>query len=253
MLTLILWWAGILLEGLILFRAFRNRLYSKYPLFSAYIACVLAVDVSIFIVYRLSPSAYEKSYWGLQFLTLIVGYGVVLEILRQTLAPYAGAERCARIVVIGIFAAVFSFVLFQSLANPDWSPAATNAELERDLRTVQAFLLAGILGVAFYYGIAIGRNLKGMILGYGLFIGTSVINLALRSYAGPAFESVWKIAQPLSYLASLLIWTVSMWSYHPNPMPESRPRLDADYEFLALRTREALGSMRSYLGKAARP
>lgn len=40
-----------------------------------------------------------------------------------------------------------------------------------------------ILGVIFHYGITIGRNLKAKLLGYGLYIGVSVLMLALRPYA----------------------------------------------------------------------
>lgn len=254
MLTLIIWWAGILLEALILLRGLQRNLIKRYALFYAYLAWVFLIDVSSLVVSRLGGfSDASLFWWGTQFLSLLIGYGVILEILNRTLEPYGGAERFARIVVLGIFAAVFSFVMYQSFTSPAWSPAATNAELERDLRTVQAFLLAGILSVAFYYGIEIGKNLKGIIFGYGLFIGTSVINLALRSYAGSRFDAVWKFTQPISYLISLLVWAVCLWSYHPNPVPERTPRIDSEYEVLALRTKEMLGSMRSYLGKAARP
>jgi hypothetical protein len=75
----------------------------------------------------------------------------------------------------------------------EWSQAGTDVELERDLRTVQAMFLFGLLGVISYCGIAIGKNMKGMILAYGLYIATSLVSLAVRSYA-PSFDAAGNIA-----------------------------------------------------------
>jgi hypothetical protein len=246
--------AGILLDSLILCRAFRANLAAKYPLFYTYIACVLVFDVSRIVVYQLvSPLPFKDFFWATQFLSLVVGYGVILEIMRKALGPYAGAERFARICVLAVFATVFSFVTFRSLTTPDWSPATCYGELERDLRAVQVLVLAGVLTVVSYYRVTLGKNLKGIILGYGLYIAVSVISPALRSYIGPPFEGVWRYTQPYLYFVSQSVWAVALWNYSPNPTPEMPPRLESDYESLALKTRARLGAMRSYIGRTVRP
>jgi hypothetical protein len=253
MLTLIISLVAILLELTILYRTFRAKLFAKYPFFCTYIACVLIVDVSRDALYWLGSPNYRSFYWATQFLSLVVGYGVILEIIRKALGPYAGAERFARFCVLGIFAAVFSFVTLQSLTAPDWSPATSYGELERDLRAVQVLVLGCILTVVFRYHVAIGKNLKGIILGYGLYIAAMVTIPALRSYAGSPFEGAFRVGQPCIYLSSLLIWTVALWNYSPNPAPQLPPRLESDYESLALKTRGRLGAMRSYIGRTVRP
>jgi hypothetical protein len=254
MVTLFTWLTGILLESLLLFRGFRAKSFSKYPLFFTYIACVLAVDICRFTGYRmLTQGAYTNLYWATQFLCLVVGYGVILEIVRKTLAPYAGAERFARVTVLLIFAVVFSFVTLQSLASPDWTPATNYGELERDLRAVQVMVLASILALISYYRVGLGRNLKGIIRGYGFFLVGTLLITALRAYAGPALENAWHVMPPAIYAVSLFIWILALWEYLPNPAPESPARLESDYESAVLRTRELLGAMRSFLGKAVRP
>jgi hypothetical protein len=245
--------AGILLESVILCRGFRANLSAKYPLFYSYIACVLIVDVSRDTMYLLGSPSYKTYYWATQFLSLVVGYGVLLEIIRKALEPYAGAERIARISVLAVFAAVFSFVTLQSFASPDWSPATSYGELERDLRAVQVLVLVSILIVVSHYHVTLGRNLKGIIHGYGLYIAGSVISNALRSYAGTPFEGAWRVIQPYAYFVSLSLWTVALWNYSPNPVPEMPPRLETDYESLAQKTRGLLGAMRSYIGRTVRP
>jgi hypothetical protein len=252
--TLIIELAGILLDLFILYRAFRAKLLTHYPLFYSYVACVLIVDAIRAPVYHLaSPLLFRNLFWATQFLTLVVGYGVILEVIRKALGPYAGAERFARIAVLAIFAAVFSFVAFQALASPSWSPAGTYGELERDLRAVQVLVLGGVLTVVSYYHVAFGMNLKGIVLGYGFYIAVSLVSPALRSYIGAAFDGVWSVAQPYLYFVAQSIWLVALWNYAPNPEPEIPLRLESDYESLALKTKGLLGAMRSSLGRTVRP
>ena len=132
------------------------------------------------------------------------------------------------------------------------SQAGTNVGLERDLRTVQAMFLFGLLRVISCCGIAIGKNMKGMILAYGLYIATSLASLAVRSYAY-SFDAAWNTIEPFSYLVSVSIWLTALWSYHPNPVPALAIRPETDYEDLVSRTQTMMGAVRSHFAKAARP
>lgn len=247
MLSAIICWGGIALLALVVFRAISSRSFSKYPFFYVYSAAVLLTTILL-----RSPALYDKWYWATQFITLVIGYGILLEILNHVLAPYPGAEKFARtsgLVAVGV---IFCFALVFPLVMPQWS-AGTSIEFERDLRTVQAIFICGLLAVISYYGITIGRNMKGMIVGYGLYIVTSLVTLAMRSYAGTRFDEIWKVAQPLSYDVSLVIWMVALWSYQPNPVPDPSIRLEADYEAFVSRTRGMIGAMWGHLAKADRP
>lgn len=253
MLELTIWWVAMFLESLLLFRGFRGRLITKYPFFYAYIASVLFSDAVLYFIYTTNGASYAKWKWGLTFVDLIFGYGIILEIFKHVLSAYPGAERFARVTGLAIFGAIFSFVLAYPLWAPGAMRAATTIELQRDFWTVQAIFLFGIFGVVSYYGIPLGRNLKGMTFGYGLCLGVTLMALALRAYVGLAFTAVWVFIQPFSYDVSLAIWVIAMWAYHPNPDPDSTIRLEADYELFVSRTKGTLGAMRSHLAKAGRP
>jgi hypothetical protein len=247
MLSTVICWGGIALLALVVFRSVLSRSFSKYPFFYIYSAAVLLTTILLRF-----PVVYDKWYWAMQFITLVIGYGILLEILNHVLAPYPGAEKFARtsgLVAVGV---IFCFALVFPLIMPQWS-AGTSIEFERDLRTVQAIFICGLLAVISYYGITIGRNMKGMIVGYGLYIVTSLVTLAMRSYAGTPFDEIWKVAQPLSYDVSLVIWMIALWSYHPNPVPDPSIRLEADYEAFVSRTRGMIGAMWGHLAKADRP
>ena len=255
MLSLLLWRVGILLEGLLLLRGFRGKTLAKYPFFFAYIAFALADDVLGYMQYWFAGwGSYAKWFWVGEFLALIVGCGIILEIFRCVLSPYPGAERFARTAGFSVFVAIAGFALIYPHTMPALSPGGTMFELERDLRTVQAIFLVGLFGVIRYYGIPIGKNMRGMSLGYGLNVAALLVGLTIRSYAGVPLPGTWNvIMQQASYGAAVLIWSTSLWSYHPNPVPDSSVRLEGDYEAFAARTRSTIGALRSHLARVAQP
>jgi len=250
MFSLIIGWSGNALQLMILYRAFRTRLLGVYRFFYAYIASTLA-SFALPIVYLTNSRSYFGSYaqwyWPIQLVTLILGCGIVLEIFKHMLSSYPGAERFAKVSGIVAFGCASCLAFVSSVVMPAWPVARTMVELERNLRTVQAILLFIILGVISYYRISIGKNMKGMILGYGIYVGTSLCALAIRAHAGAWLQNVWVFAQPISFVISLWIWLITLWSYHPNPAPGSSTGCDADYELLASRTKRTLDVTRSYL------
>jgi hypothetical protein len=125
--------------------------------------------------------------------------------------------------------------------------------VQRDFLFVQAILLIVLLQVISYYSIATGRNVKGMLLGFGQCVGTTLMVIALRAHLGPAFQGTWSVLQQISYLAALAIWVVAMWSYDGNPAPNSGIAPDADYDELAARTRAMVNVAGTQLVKVERP
>ena len=242
---------GLLLAFLLLSRGLQTRLIKRYYFFYTYIASVIFFTAFMMFANWTAKSLYDRWYWPLQLATLVTGYGILLEILNHVLAPYPGAERFARFCGLGAFGSILSFALLAPLVLPHWS-RGTVIEFERDLRSVQAMFICGLLAVIFYYGIGMGRNMKGMIMGYGLYILTSLLSLAVRSYAGTQVDQIWHVVQPFSFNISLVIWLVALWSYCPDPTPDHRILLEEDYGALVARTKGVMGAIRAYIGKAAR-
>jgi hypothetical protein len=252
-LTLLIWWCGIALEALLLFRGFRARLVSRYPYFYIYVLSLFLTDGLLCLVFLSKPTAYDKWNWYAGFLILFLGCGILLEVFRHVLSPYPGAERFARMAGFAVFGAIFCFAIVYPIYAPAPSVArALYVVVQRDFLSVQAILLLGLLQVISYYRISMGRNLKGMIVGYGQCLGTTVIAIALRSHIGPRFDYAWDAIQPLAYLASLIIWLVALWSYCPNKVPKATISVEADYEALAARTRDMMGEAGTQMVKVDR-
>ncbi|HXN25585.1 MAG TPA: hypothetical protein VN902_00590 [Candidatus Acidoferrales bacterium] len=245
MLSLLLWPAGLLLEFVLLVRSLQIKTFTRYIYFYAYISCVFIVSTGLFIGHS-KLGFYEAWYWPTQFATLALGFGVVLEIVRQGLAAYPGAERFARLASCAVFVVTICFVEWWVARHVVWSTEAATVELERDLRVVEALVLSTVLAIVFYYRIEIGRNVTGMIVGFGAYVGVSLTTLALRSFLGPRFDSVWGNLQTASYFFALIVWTVALWSYNPNPRPPTSGQ-GGGYEALVQGTRAHLESVRSNL------
>jgi hypothetical protein len=251
-LTAFLAWAGFILEFLILLRLIKGKNYSNYPYFFAYVACVLFSSISGYIVSARYPSIYGYWYWGFEFLCVILGYSVILEIIEKGLASYEGARVAARVAGYLVFGGIFCVTIAQWLGEAHFVIASNSAEVEKDLRAAELILLISILAVISYYRVPLGKNLRGIILGYGLVVTSVVMDGALRSYKGDSFQAIFSGIRVYSYIASLIIWTVALWSVYPNPIPKRPIRLESDYQALILAIRNRLGATRSHVGKAGR-
>jgi hypothetical protein len=252
MLSLVLWVLGPILECLIVIRAVRGNFLKEYKIFYSYVVWVLLRDLSLFAVYHAWAAGYAHVYWYSQFTSVLVGCGVVWEIYRVALANYPGAARMARSVLLFLFVITMSRILVIAANNPKWMPGQTTLETEREFRIVQSVVLIGLVALLAYYAIPAGRNLKGIMVGYGIFLATSLVQLTLRDFFGDRFQYWWQYIQPSTYIAVLLIWCHMLWTFAP--VEESSPdvRIEADYQSLAFETRKQLKAAGSYIVKAIR-
>jgi hypothetical protein len=243
------WISGILLELLLLARGVRTRLVAKYPVFYIYVIFVLFQSIVRFCVYHWYPLRYMESYWYTEFFAVIVGSGVLFEIYQKGLAPYPGTARLARNLLALVFVVAVGKALAASLRGPMWWPARTTAELERNLRAVQAFAILGLVILLLAYSIPLGRNLRGIVMGYTLFIATSLANLAALASPGHEFQHVWSYSQQLFYLLVLCIWTVSLWNISSHSALPTGAETSSPYKVSEQQTRERWKRIRLYFGK----
>jgi hypothetical protein len=253
MLTQALWWSSNALLVVLVILGLRNGLFGRYLLFYTYVVLVLTVSLVRFYVYTFVPDAYLGLYWYSQFLSVAAGYGVTWEIYSQTFRDYPGASRMATFVVGSAFAMVIGASAIAVLRSEENGWIRSVIGLERNVRSVQAVLLILLILLIVYYKIPLGRNLRGLLWGYSLFISLVTIALALRAYFGPSLGPWWAYSQQMSYLVALLVWTISMWSYEPRPIPKRQIALDRDYAFLAERTVQSFARARVYMKRALFP
>jgi len=251
MLTQAIWWSTIILEVVILVRVSSESLYRKFPIFCSYLVYVLLEEVTRFVVFHWWPGIYPDLYWDSQFVGVLVGCGVIFEIYRVGLKEFPGTARMARNLLLFVFAMVFAKALVTSPGA--WWSGLTAVKLERDLRIVQSGALLALVAVLLLYAIPLGNNLKGITMGYGIFLGASVLELTLMIRLGDGPPALWAYLRSAAYLAVLLIWLLNLWSYRDAPKPSRAITLDEDYNMLVANTRRRLQKTRLALGKVVRP
>jgi len=252
MLSLIIWWSGIALESILLVRGLQAKLWARYPVFYAYILFVWLQSLLRFSIFHSRPQYYSAVYWITEGLGVLVGCAVVFEIYRVGLAAYPGTARMARNLLGFIFVLASTKALVGTWNDPRWWLISTTMDLEQALRIVQALAVAALIVLFFFYSIPFGRNLRGVLLGYGFFIAESVIWLTLVPLAGAKFHQFWYQLHPASYFVILGVWLAHLWSYFPSPEPKRPVRLEEQYQRVAAATAQRLREVRGYLAKAVR-
>jgi hypothetical protein len=250
MLTQSIWSVSIALEVFLLARGLQQKLTQKYPVFYGYISYVLIQEfVSLAIAYRY-PHVYRYTYWLTEFVDVFVGCAVVFEIYRIGLAPYPGTARMARRLLAILFAIASVRALIQAAQDPRWWLQATAVDVEAALRAVQGLAIVSLVAVFLFYSIPFGRNLRGILLGYGLFVCWSVICLTYAADAVDRANSIWAYTSSASYPIVLALWCGHLWSYQANAAPKRAIQLEQDYQRVAIATQRRLHDARSYVAKA---
>jgi hypothetical protein len=270
----IIWVASDCMAALILYRGFRARLLTRYPLFYAQIALGLGADIIGYPFYTTGLGVYRRWYWATEFLTDFVQCAMILEILRYVLptrrssnwsvgiiwiAFYAemlylaivytfmttflvcvviteiaryvrsgprNVEKVARLVRVATVGAIICCALaYMMMTTEPARASATYARLEKDFTAVEVLLFLAVLVEVLYYRIPMGRNLKGIFLGFGCMVGLYLPIVTTVGYG--RFSLLISILQQLSGTIPLIIWLLTLWNYHPNlPLPAAG-RLDA--------------------------
>jgi len=244
----VLWIATISLELFVVARGIRTKLFAKFPVFYTYVLFVFLQSVVRFAVYHWHPQRYRDLYWLTEFVGVVVGCGVLFEVYRAGLAPYPGTARLARNVLALVFAFAAGKALAGALRGGLWFPSRTTAELERNLRAAQAFAILGLVILLLAYSIPLGRNLRGILVGYGLFIASDLANLAMLASPGRELQGLWSYSQQIFYLVVLCIWAVSLWTPSPQPRLASSPAVAPSYKEVERKTRDRLKHIRIFSG-----
>ena len=248
----IIWWSCIALETFLLVRGYVSRLWARFPVFYAYILFVWLQSLLRFFIFHSRPEFYSAVYWITEGLGVLIGCGVVFEIYRAGLAAYPGTARMARNLLGFVFTLVFAKAVVETWNDPQWWVIATTMDTERLLRALQSLAILALVVLFLFYAIPFGRNLRGILLGYGMFVGLSAIQLTFVTDSSSRFHNFWSYASPGSYFIVLGLWMVHLWSYLPNPEPKGAVRLEEQYQRVAAATAQRLRKARGYLAKAVR-
>jgi hypothetical protein len=242
-------WSCIALESVLLFRGLRSKLGSRYPAFYTYISFVLLQDLLCYFAFRWIHPLYTYIYWTTEFLCILFSCGIVLEVYRVGLSAYPGTARITRKVLGLVFALALVKALVSAANDPRWWLEATAKDVAGTLRAVQGIAIIALVSLFLFYAIPFGRNLRGILVGYGLFVCWTVMCLTLSSSVSDSVHAFLKNLYQVSYPVFLVFWLVHLWSYQTNPASEVEVPLEREYERIAAATRRRLHDVRGQLAK----
>ncbi len=212
-------------------------------MFFGYLSWVGATSVGGYCVFKLAPDWYPAYYWCAHFGGVVLGFAVLCEICARVLHPYPGLKRLSLVILAIIFVVlIFKTLLNQFRVSNAWA-SATTLEVARHFRVAQAILLAVLICILYYYRVPLQQGVRGVFLGYGGYVGVSVIGLSLRTYGGAYLHPFWQLAQQITYVSVVAIWLASLWS--PATAVEPGQIDDEPYTAVYSRTARLLSAMRS--------
>ncbi len=225
-----IWSTAITLEVVILLRGALTGLLKKYPLFFTYIACVLLAEIIGLLTRAWAPRLYEPLYWPADLATILASYAVMVEIFRWSTRHKPGIRRLTQRALLSAVAA-----------------------LGRDLRYVEAGVLLLMLWLLLRYRIPLGRNLRGLLIGYFLWVSINVVNLAFWFVPGNEFSNLLRGLLPTTYVLTLGVWCVALWSAYKERTQPAETKIERDYELLAAKTQAVLARASTRLVRIMRP
>jgi hypothetical protein len=192
-------------------------------------------------------------YWPTELATILASYAVIIEIFRWSTRHKPGIRRLTQNALLIVFTLTLAYAASDFVQGRLGSLSHAIADLGRDLRYVEAGILLVMLWLFLRYRIPLGRSLLGLIIGYSFWVGLNVVNLAFWFLPGNEFSILLRGLLPATYLITLSIWCVTLWSAHPEPVQPSETKIEQDYELLAGKTQTILARTSTRVARIMRP
>ncbi len=211
--------SAVVLFCLLIWRLAKRRLWFYYPYVSIFIVYRFLADVALFPIVRYRPDWFAAAYWRLETITLAMQFLINWEFFRGLFSQPSTTRRLARRLLLTVELGILPAILVLS-----WSQASLFQDLhlplspvvEQYLCLVQASLLLIPAAVAWYYRIPLGRNLRGLSLGFGVYLLVRAVNFAsLQAFHG--FALYWRMLTPMTFIIMIAVWLWAFWEYAGTP------------------------------------
>lgn len=221
MLPLALWFVAPIINAVVVCRLLHDRrLRFRYRLFALCTAVSMTITVFLLVLYRFFPLlTYAKAYYPLQMLTECFTCASLAEVCQRAFVEH-GMTRTFGKICQGLLASVAAVLAVGALIEKNTPTIQPLMLLLRNMVTLETILAALIVAGILYFGVPLNRNLKGLVLGWGVTIGGELVAYSV-SAALPRSNVLDILVDAITLfhaLAAAVIWLVSFWNYHPDPV-----------------------------------
>jgi hypothetical protein len=209
--------SAFLLEGLLILRGARSRVFRQLPLFRSYIVYCFCTVLGLYLIYWLDRKEYASAYWLCYLVSILVEFTVLAEISDQIFQPFPAIRNLGRALTVLISVALGLLYILPPILG---SAGRDRLLLDFALRAsvTKAIILAALFYMARHYDCQVGKNVRGLMLGFSIYVATSVaIWASAEAFGSALFAHLLWFMEPLAFLLCLLVWTVSLWHFAPMP------------------------------------
>ena len=217
--------SAILLEGLLLWRLSKRGLASRYPHLSVFVLYRFFGDAILFPINLYRPDWFAEAYWRLEAITLTLQFLVNWEFFRGFFSRRSTLHDIARKTLLAVAAAAlpaFVWLSWSQTSSAPYSYAHFSPAVEQYFCLAQAILLLTPASLVLYYRVPLGRNLRGLCLGFGIYLLARSLDFAsLQVFR--SFAPYWRLLTPTTFITMMAVWLWAFWGYAPAP---EQPRLN---------------------------
>ena len=240
---------GLVPLTLLIVRGVAGRHAKLFPLFYSYLVYLFCSTVAGYVVYWRWPNYHASVYWLSYVLSIVVEFAVLAEISDHIFQPFPIIRNLGRALSIAISLSFGAAYILPTILH---SPTMQMALLDFALRAsfTKAVILVTLFFAARHFGIVLGRNVAGLMIGFSIYIGVNVANFACVERFGNEYASILWIMSPIAYTLCLLVWSVALWKFAPIPRKGSiAPTPGTDSETLGLELTRFNNALSKFLHK----
>ena len=211
--------SAVLLEGVILWRFSKRRMWHCYPYVALFVAYDLFGNLVLFPIRRYKADWFGVAYWQIESISLFLRFLINWEFFRAIFGRQSALRQMGYKVLVAVELIGLPAILFLGVSQASsvhYAYLHLSPVVEQYISLAQALFLLTPAAVARYYGLPLGRNVRVLGFGFGLYVFVRAVNFAgLQAFRG--FFPYWQLLAPASLIGMLAVWLWGFWDYAPSP------------------------------------
>jgi len=206
----IFWWTTPVLMSVIAVTMYRRGLHREFPYFFNYVLFQV-VSFAVEFPMRHSGNFYWVS-WTTTALSVVVSFGVLLEIFRDAFRPYEALRDLS--VILFRWCALVVLLVAGMWAVTSWNATGIDSLTDsiylvnRCVRMVQCGLVFFMLLFSEYLGISRRNVVFGISMGLGFYAAVNMLVVTALSHHTAMPQLVLRRLNSVAYILAMLTWLV---------------------------------------------
>ncbi|HZQ69256.1 MAG TPA: hypothetical protein VFA68_12115 [Terriglobales bacterium] len=215
---LALWTAHPVLQLGVAAILYWRKLHRTFPIFFYYLLFQVLNFCVVFPAYRYGTyQQYFYSYWGLQAVSLALGFKIIHEIFLDVFRPYHALKDLGSVLFKWAALVMMLVAIVVAAASPTTQQGPivqAVITVQRCVRVSQCGLILFLLVFSKYLGVSWRQHSFGISLGFGGFAGAELLMIALNASSNASQVTV-AIVNMLAYNGAVLLWLGYAWLKSP--------------------------------------